>query len=75
LFSNCTAKPLQVKIFENGKLVYNLPSLQEIKDYVKYQLDNEIWEEEQRFVNPHVHYMDMTPEYYNMKMNLLNEKR
>jgi nicotinate phosphoribosyltransferase len=75
LFSNCTAKPLQAKIFDNGKLVYNLPTLQEIKDYVKYQLDNEIWEEEQRFVNPHVHYMDMTPDYYNMKMNLLNEKR
>jgi nicotinate phosphoribosyltransferase len=74
-FSNCTAKPLQVKIFEKGKLVYNLPSLQEIKDFVKDQLDNEIWEEEQRFVNPHVHYMDMTPDYYNMKMNLLNEKR
>jgi nicotinate phosphoribosyltransferase len=74
-FSNCTAKPLQVKIFENGKLVYNLPTLQEIKEFVKHQLDNEIWEEEQRFVNPHVHYMDMTPDYYNMKMNLLNEKR
>jgi nicotinate phosphoribosyltransferase len=74
-FTNCTAKPLQVKIFENGKLVYNLPTLSEIRDYVKEQLDNEIWEEEQRFVNPHVHYMDMTPDYYNMKMSLLNEKR
>jgi nicotinate phosphoribosyltransferase len=74
-FTNCTAKPLQVKIFENGKLVYNLPTLNEIRDYVKEQLDNEIWEEEQRFVNPHVHYMDMTPDYYNMKMSLLNEKR
>jgi nicotinate phosphoribosyltransferase len=74
-FTNCTAKPLQVKIFENGKLVYKLPTLQEIRDYVKEQLDNEIWEEEQRFVNPHVHYMDMTPDYYNMKMSLLNEKR
>jgi nicotinate phosphoribosyltransferase len=74
-FTNCEAKPLQVKIFENGKRIYEMPTLQEIRDYVKYQLDNEIWEEEQRFVNPHVHYMDMTTDYYNMKMNLLNEKR
>jgi nicotinate phosphoribosyltransferase len=73
-FTNCTAKPLQVKIFENGKLIYDLPTLNEIREYVKNQLDNEIWEEEQRFVNPHVHYMDMTPQYYNMKMELLNKK-
>ncbi len=73
-FTNCTAKPLQMKIFENGKRIYDMPSLQEIREHVKSQLDNEIWEEEQRFVNPHVHYMDMTPGYYNMKMSLLNEK-
>jgi nicotinate phosphoribosyltransferase len=74
-FTNCTAKPVQVKVFENGKRIYDMPSLYEIREYVKNQLDNEIWEEEQRFVNPHVHYMDMTPDYYNMKMNLLNKKQ
>lgn len=37
--------------------------------------DEEIWEEEQRFVNPHKHYMDMTPDYYDMKMSLLNDSR
>ena len=30
-FANCTAKPLQVKIFENGKRVYELPALEEIR--------------------------------------------
>lgn len=73
-FTNCTAKPLQQKIFENGKLVYKLPSLEEIRDYVNRQLGEEIWEEEQRFVNPHIHYMDMTPDYYELKMGLLHEK-
>ena len=73
-FVNCTAKPLQQKIFENGKLVYELPALEEIRKYVKRQLDEEIWEEEQRFVNPHIHYMDMTPDYYELKMGLLHEK-
>lgn len=73
-FVNCTAKPLQVKVFENGKRVYELPTLEEIRSYVKRQLGEEIWEEEQRFNNPHVHYMDMTPDYYELKMGLLHEK-
>ncbi len=73
-FTGCTAKPLQVKIFENGKRVYELPTLEEIRSYVKKQLTEEIWEEEQRFINPHIHYMDMTPDYYELKMSLLHEK-
>lgn len=73
-FTNCTAKPLQVKIFENGKRVYELPALEEIRAYVRKQLDEEIWEEEQRFINPHEHYMDMTPDYYELKMGLLHER-
>ncbi len=74
-YENYTAKPLQVQIFKDGDLVYEEPSLTEIRNYVKYQLENEIWDEEQRFENPHEHYMDMTPEMYEMKMNLLHEKR
>ena len=64
---------MQVKIFENGKLVYEMPTLKEIRDYVKEQLENEIWEEEQRFINPHTHYLDMTPDYYKMKNRELAE--
>lgn len=74
-FTGCTAKALQVKIFENGKLIYKLPSLQEIRDYVSHQLAEEIWDEEQRFVNPHRHFMDMTPDYYELKMGLLHGLR
>jgi len=74
-FTDCTAKPLQVKIFENGKRIYELPALEEIRSYVTRQLEDEIWEEEQRFVNPHRHYMDMTPAYYEMKMSLLHNSR
>ena len=61
-----------VRIFENGKRVYELPKLKDIRDYVEKQLNEEIWDEEQRFVNPHIHYLDMTPGYYEMKMKMLN---
>lgn len=74
-FENCTARSMQVPIFKDGKLVYDKPELKEIADYVKRQLSEEIWEEEQRFENPHIHYMDMTPELYETKMNLLYDSR
>ena len=74
-YSECTARSLQVKIFEKGKRIYDMPTLDEIRNYVKRQLEEEIWEEEQRFINPHIHYMDMTPDYYDMKMSLLYESR
>lgn len=73
IFEDCTAKKLQVPIYKNGELVYKLPKLTEIKNYVDYQLKNEIWKEEQRFENPHEHYLDMTKSYYDNKMKMLDE--
>ncbi len=72
-FVDCTFKPLQKQIFKDGELVYELPSLEEIKSYVQNQLTYEIWEEEQRFENSHSHYMDMSPAMFELKMGLLHE--
>ncbi len=66
---------LQYPVIQGGKLVTKLDSLDEIKKRVKEQLGSEIWEEEQRFENPHRHYLDMSPEYYEMKMSLLHDSR
>ena len=74
-FVDCSAKELQVPIFKDGKCVYARPALSEIREFVQKQLDSEIWKEEQRFENPHSHYLDMTPDYYEMKMSLLYESR
>lgn len=72
-FENCRAIELQKQIIRNGELIYDMPTLDEIAAYVKRQLSEEIWEEEQRFEYPHLHYLDMTPDYYEMKMQLLND--
>ena len=72
-FVDCTFKPLQKQIFRNGELVYELPTLEEIRTYVRNQLDKEIWKEEQRFENSHVHYLDMSPDMFELKMSLLHE--
>ena len=74
-FTNCTAKKLLKLYVKDGKRIETLPTLEEIRDYVKNQLDNEIWQEEQRFENPHRHYLDFSPNYYEMKMNLLYKTR
>ena len=74
-FEGCTAKNLCRCFVKDGKRTEELPKLDEIRAYVKKQLDSEIWEEEQRFENPHRHYLDMTPDYYEMKMGLLYETR
>ena len=74
-FTNCTAKKLLKLYVKDGRRVEEFPTLHEIKSYVKHQLDNEIWEEEQRFENPHHHYLDMSPNYYELKMNLIYKMR
>ena len=74
-FTDCTIKSLQKLIIKDGKCVVELPSLNEIRNFVKYQLENEIWRGEQRFENPHKHYLDMSPEYYELKNSLLRQNK
>lgn len=74
-FKNCRFVNLQKQIFNGGKFTGTKKSVQEIAGYVKKQMDNEIWVEEQRFENPHKHYLDMTPAYYEMKRELLASVR
>lgn len=71
-FENCTFKNMQELVIKDGKQIVKSPTLKEIRAYVQDQLAHEIWEEEQRFENPHSHYLDMSPDYYHMKMDLLN---
>jgi nicotinate phosphoribosyltransferase len=74
-FENCDFVLLQKPIFKDGKLVADRKTVHEISEYVRQQLDTEIWEEEQRFENPHMHYLDMTKKYYKMKTDLLESVR
>ncbi|KIR01479.1 Nicotinate phosphoribosyltransferase [Lachnospiraceae bacterium TWA4] len=68
------AKKLQKTIFKEGQLVYEKPSLDEIKAYVADQLANRVWIEEQRMENPHIHYVDLSEKLYNLKESLLESE-
>lgn len=72
-FTDIKMVKLQKQVIKDGKRISEKKSLDEIRSFVKFQLENEIWKEEQRFENPHIHYMDMSPEYYKLKMELLKE--
>ena len=69
---NFTAKELQVPIFQNGKLVYDLPSLEQIRTYCLEQVDS-LWDEVKRFDNPHTYYVDLSKKLWDIKYRLLKE--
>jgi len=67
---NFTAKELQVPIFQNGKLVYELPTLEQIRTYCLEQVDS-LWDEVKRFDNPHTYYVDLSQKLWDIKYDLL----
>ena len=66
-----TAKELLVPVFKNGECVYESPSIQEIADYCREQIDL-LWDEVKRFENPHTYYVDLSKKLYEIKNILLN---
>lgn len=67
---NFTAKELQVPVFKGGKLVYERPSLTQIRDYCLAQVDT-LWDEVKRFDNPHTYYVDLSQKLWNIRYDLL----
>ena len=66
------AKNLRVKIFDKGKLVYNQPSIEEIKEYCAQQVAG-LWDEMLRFENPQTYYVDLSRELWELKKNMIEE--
>ncbi len=65
------ARELLVQIYKNGKLVYNRPSMEELRAYCASQVDR-LWDEVKRFDNPHRYYVDLSQKLYDIKQSLLN---
>ena len=70
--SGFKARKLLVKIFDKGRCVYKNPSLAEIKEYCKEQI-NTLWDEVLRFENPHKYYVDLSYDLWEMKNSLLEK--
>ncbi|MBR5868098.1 MAG: nicotinate phosphoribosyltransferase [Clostridia bacterium] len=70
---NFTVREMLVPIYEKGKLVYDRPTVQEIRKYCEKELSL-LWNEVKRLKNPHVFYVDLSQKLWEMKEGLLKEK-
>ncbi|VTS44094.1 nicotinate phosphoribosyltransferase [Streptococcus dysgalactiae] len=68
------AVPLLVDIFVKGKLVYQLPTLSEIKTYAKKEFDK-LWDEYKRVLNPQDYPVDLARDVWQNKMTLIDKIR
>lgn len=68
--TNYIVRPLQELIFNNGNLVYKSPTLKDIAQNAKREL-NTLWNEVKRMKNPHKYYVDLSEELWNLKNKLL----
>lgn len=63
-------KELLVPIFINGELVYDCPSVNDIRKYCLSQIDT-LWDEVKRFENPHNYYVDLSQKLWDLKQTLI----
>ncbi|HEP1463309.1 nicotinate phosphoribosyltransferase [Streptococcus pyogenes] len=71
---NFDAIPLLVDIFVKGELVYQLPTLAEIKAYAKKEFDK-LWDEYKRVLNPQDYPVDLARDVWQNKMALIDNIR
>lgn len=71
---NFYAKKLQVPVYVDVQLVYECPSLKEIREYCIEQV-NTLWSEIKRFYNPHKYYVDLSKDLWFLKNSMLERVR
>ena len=70
--TNFYARPLLKPIFKRGKLVYENPKLDVLREYCKMEVEG-LWEEVKRFENPHKYYVDMSKKLWQIKQDMLEK--
>ena len=71
---NFTATELQVPIFKDGKLVYDIPTLADVRRHCEEEMDG-MWDEVKRFNNPHNYYVDLSEKLWQIKHDMIAEYR
>ena len=69
-----TATELMVPIFREGKQVYELPTIEQIRARCTEEIAG-MWEEVRRFTNPHKYYVDLSQKLWDIKHDMLAEYR
>ncbi len=71
---NFEARPILQDIFVDGKLVYELPDLEVVKQTAKESL-NSLWEEYKRDLNPQKYPVDLSTDCWNHKNKIMDQVR
>lgn len=66
------ARPMLKTIWQDGKFVYDEPSLEEIRQRRQKSLDD-FWNEYTRTLNPEIYPVDLSPQCYDNKQKILTE--
>lgn len=66
-----TVRQLLVPVFSKGQCVYTSPSVMEIREYCKKELDT-LWDESRRLANPQTVYVDLSRPLWELKNHLLD---
>lgn len=67
-----TARPLLQEIFIDGKCVYDIPSVYEVKAYARQNYD-QLWDEFKRILNPEHYHVDLSQELYDAKIESIKK--
>lgn len=67
-----TLRDLLEPIFIDGKLVYDVPKLQEIRSYSESEFAK-LWDEVLRFEYPQVYYVDLSERLLKLKLSMLED--
>ncbi|MBQ4047345.1 MAG: nicotinate phosphoribosyltransferase [Clostridia bacterium] len=73
ILTDFTVRELLQPIFVGGKLVYELPTLQEVRAYAEDCIAH-LWDEVKRFENPHEYYVDLTRPLWEIKREMLSKR-
>lgn len=73
-FTDYTVTELLVPIFKNGKMVYDMPTLAQIREHCAQEIEG-MWEEVRRFSNPHNYYVDLSEKLWTLKNEMLSKHR
>ena len=71
---NFEARELLVPVFLHGKRVYDSPSLPEIREYCRQQIDT-LWDEVKRFDYPPKYYVDLSDKLWDIQQHLLRSSQ
>lgn len=65
-------RELLIPVFKDGKQVYSSPSVLDIREFSRKELDS-FWNEYKRPIKPHIYKVDLSDKLYELKKQLMRE--